>query len=140
MKTPICLNKITQNKNLVVFLRKIFIIYAQGTKGLQMKKILFSIIAVFSIVVNASAYQVLATKDFGKDDAKNQNVIVKCTTDTGKLSDETCSLRRYVKCTGPDKKSNCNSWQPWHDLRAPSAEYSNWKSAASACCKGKGLR
>ena len=104
-----------------------------------MKKILVSIIAVFSLVANASAYQVLTTKEFGKDDAKNQNVIVKCTTDTGKLSDETCSLRRYVKCTGKDKK-NCNSWQPWRDLRDSARTYSDWKSAASACCKKKGLR
>ena len=104
-----------------------------------MKKVLFSIVAVFSLVANASAYQVLTTKEFGKADAKNQNVIVKCTSDTGKLSDETCSLRRYVKCTGKDKK-NCNSWQPWRDLRDPSRGYSDWKSAASACCKKQGLR
>ena len=105
-----------------------------------MKKIFFATIALISLFGSASAYQVLSTKDFGKDDAKNQNVIVKCTTDTGKLSDETCSLRRYVKCTGKDKKTNCNSWQPWRDLRDPKGSYSDWKSAASACCKGKGLR
>lgn len=105
-----------------------------------MKRILFVLIAIVSLFGNASAYQVLSTKDFGKDDAKNQNVIVKCTTDTGKMSNETCSLRRYVKCTGADKKSNCNSWQPWRDLRDPSGAYSDWKSAASACCKKKGLR
>ena len=105
-----------------------------------MKKILFSLIAICSVVVNASAYQVLSTKEFGKDDAKNQNVIVKCTTDTGKMSEETCSLRRYVKCNGKDKKSLCNSWNPWRDLRDPSATYIDWKSAASACCKKKGLR
>ena len=105
-----------------------------------MKKIFVSMIAVVALVANASAYQVLTTKDFGKDDAKNQNVIVKCTTDTGKMSEETCSLRRYVKCTGKDKKTLCNSWYPWRDLRDPSASYSDWKSAASACCKKKGLR
>ena len=105
-----------------------------------MKKIFFSALAVVSLFASASGYTVLSTKDFGKDDAKNQNVIVKCTTDTGKISDETCSLRRYVKCTGKDKKTNCNSWQPWRDLRDPSGSYSDWKSAASACCKKKGLR
>ncbi len=105
-----------------------------------MKKILFSLIAICSVVVNASAYQVLSTKEFGKDDAKNQNVIVKCTTNTGKTSEEICSLRRYVKCTGKDKKSLCNSWQPWRDLRDTNATYSDWKAAASACCKKKGLR
>jgi hypothetical protein len=105
-----------------------------------MKKIFFSLIAVCSVVINASAYQVLSSKEFGKDDAKNQNIIVKCTTDTGKTSEELCSLRRYVKCTGKDKKSLCTSWQPWRDVRDPSGSYSDWKTAASACCKKKGLR
>lgn len=104
-----------------------------------MKKIFFALFAVVSVILNASAYQVLSTKEFGKDDAKNQNIIVKCTTDTGKTSSETCSLRRYVKCSGKDK-SNCNSWQPWRDLRDPGDTYIDWKSAASACCKKKGLR
>lgn len=89
---------------------------------------------------NTFAYTVLTTKEFGTGDAKNQNVIVKCTTDTGKLSGETCSLRRYVKCTGKDKKSGCDSWQPWRDLRNPDKTYADWKSAASVCCKSKGLR
>lgn len=104
-----------------------------------MKKILFIIITTISVFGNASAYQVLSTKEFGKDDAKNQNIVVKCTTDTGKLSSETCSLRRYAKCTGKDNK-NCNSWQPWRDLRDTSQSYSDWKAAASGCCKKKGLR
>lgn len=104
-----------------------------------MKKFLFSVITIISVVSTASAYQVLSTKEFGQADAKNQNVVVKCTTDTGKMSGETCSLRRYVKCTGKDNK-NCNSWQPWRDLRNPSKNYSDWKAAASACCKAKGLR
>lgn len=105
-----------------------------------MKKTLFSLIAICLCAWNASAYQVLSTKEFGKDDAKNQNIIVRCTTDTGKMSDETCSLRRYVKCNGKDKKSLCNSWQPWRDLRDTGTNYSDWKSAASECCKKKGLR
>ena len=105
-----------------------------------MKKMFLFMITVFFICGNSFAYKVISTKDFGKDDAKNQNVIVKCTTDTGKMSDEICSLRRYVKCTGKDKKSNCNSWQPWRDLRDPSGTYADWKSAASSCCKKKGLR
>ena len=105
-----------------------------------MKKISVVFITLFALVGNAFSYQVLSTKEFGKDDAKNQNVIVKCTTDTGKLSDETCSLRRYVKCTGKDKRTKCDSWQPWRDLRDPSGTYADWKSAASACCKKKGLR
>ena len=105
-----------------------------------MKKTFLIFFSVILMCGNAFAYKVLTTKEFGKDDAKNQNVIVKCTTDTGKLSDETCSLRRYVKCSGADKKSGCNMWQPWRDLRDTTATYSDWKSAASACCKKKGLR
>jgi len=105
-----------------------------------MKKILFSLIAIVLMCGNAFAYQVLLTKEMGKGDAKNQNVVVKCTTDTGKLSGETCSLRRYAKCTGKDKQSECDSWQPWRDLRDSTKTYMDWKSAASACCKKKGLR
>ena len=105
-----------------------------------MKKTFIAFIISVLTIGNTFAYQVLITKEMGKDDALNQNVIVKCTTDTGKVSEETCSLRRYVKCTGKDKKSNCTSWQPWRDLRDPANNYSNWKTAASACCKKKGLR
>jgi hypothetical protein len=105
-----------------------------------MKKLFFVLLTTVAVVGNAFSYQVLSTKEFGKDDAKNQNVIVKCTTDTGKISDEICSLRRYVKCNGKDKKSGCDSWQPWRDLRDSNAAYADWKSAASACCKKKGLR
>ncbi len=104
-----------------------------------MKKILFSLIGVFALSVNSLAYQVASTKEFGKGDAKNQTVTVQCTTDTGKESSEVCLLRRYVKCTGKDKK-NCNSWQPWRNMRNTSSAYSDWKSAASDCCKKKGLR
>lgn len=104
-----------------------------------MKKILFILIAIVSVCGNTFGYQVLSTKEFGKNDAKNQNIVVKCTTDTGKLSAETCSLRRYAKCTDKEKK-NCNQWQPWRDLRDSNSSYADWKSAASACCKKKGLR
>lgn len=104
-----------------------------------MKRIFFVFTAMFLIVTNASAYQVLSTKEYGKDDAKNQNVVVQCTTDTGKKSSETCSLRRYVKCVGKNKKI-CKAWQPWHDLRDSKTPYNTWQSAARACCKNKGLR
>ena len=105
-----------------------------------MKKISLIFATIVLTCGNVFAYQVLSTKEFGKDDAKNQNIIVKCTTDTGKLSNETCSLRRYVKCADKDKKTNCNSWQPWRDLRDTNGSYSDWRTAASACCKKKGLR
>ena len=105
-----------------------------------MKKISFIFMSVVLMCVNTFANQLLSTKEFGKGDAKNQNMIVKCTTDTGKLSDETCSLRRYAKCIGADNKSNCTAWQPWRDLRDTTNSYTDWKAAASACCKKKGLR
>ncbi len=89
---------------------------------------------------DARAYQVLSSKELGQNDAKNQNVVVKCTTDTGKVSNQTCSLRRYAKCTGTGANKKCNGWQPWKDLRNPGNQYSDWKSAASACCRAKGLR
>lgn len=103
-----------------------------------MKNIILSVVMVVLTCGNTFAYQVLTTKEFGTGDAKNQNVIVKCTTDTGKLSGDTCSLRRYVKCN--KDKTDCSSWQPWRDLRDSAKTYSDWKSAASACCKKKGLR
>lgn len=105
-----------------------------------MKKIFVAFTFMFVAVFSASAYQVLSSQELGKNDAKNQNIVVKCTTDTGKLSNQTCSLRRYAKCTGNGANKRCAGWQPWRDLRAPSREYSDWKSAASACCRAKGLR
>ena len=105
-----------------------------------MKKLLSALLIVISAIYTANAYQVLSSKELGKNDAKNQNVVVKCTTDTGKTSNQTCSLRRYAKCTGTGNKKRCNGWQPWRDLRNPSKQYSDWKAAASACCRAKGLR
>lgn len=105
-----------------------------------MNKIFVSFVSLFVAVCSANAYQVISSQELGKNDAKNQNVVVKCTTDTGKVSNQTCSLRRYVKCTGNGANKRCAGWQPWRDLRAPSNEYSDWKSAASACCRAKGLR
>ncbi len=110
-----------------------------------MKKIILSFfIFHFSffilLVSHADAYQVLSSKELGSGDAKNQNVVVKCTTDTGKVSNQTCSLRRYVKCTGVGSERKCGGWQPWRDLRNSNSSYSNWQAAASACCKSKGMR
>jgi len=104
-----------------------------------MKKIFFILITTFSIVSNSFAYQLLSTKEYGNGDAKNQNVTVRCTTDTGKNSSETCSLRRYVKCSSEDKKS-CTRWQPWYDLRNTGTPFNTWQAAAATCCKKKGLR
>ena len=105
-----------------------------------MKKILLSLIVVLTTACVANAYQVISSKELGQNDAKNQNVVVKCTTDTGRVSNQTCSLRRYAKCSGTGTKKRCNGWQPWRDLRNPSKQFSAWKAAASACCRAKGLR
>lgn len=88
----------------------------------------------------ASAYQLLSSKELGQNDARNQNVVVKCTTDTGKVSNQTCSLRRYVKCSGTGPNKSCNGWQAWKDLRNPNSQYSSWQAGASACCRAKGMR
>lgn len=105
-----------------------------------MKKLLLAAIVIGTSVCTASAYQVLSSKELGKNDARNQNVVVKCTTDTGQISNQTCSLRRYVKCTGTATTKKCSGWQPWRDLRNPSSEYADWRSGASACCREMGLR
>lgn len=105
-----------------------------------MKKILSSILIIMTFIGSASAYQLLSSKELGKNDAKNQTVVVKCTTDTGKTSNKTCTLRRYAKCTGTGSNKKCSGWQPWQDLRNPRKQYSDWRSAASACCRAKGLR
>lgn len=105
-----------------------------------MKKILTAALLICVGICGANAYQVMSSKELGKNDAKNQNVVVKCTTDTGKVSNQTCSLRRYAKCTGTGTDKKCSGWQAWKDLRNPSKQYSDWRSAASACCRAKGLR
>ena len=103
-----------------------------------MKKLLLAAIVIGTSVCTANAYQVLSSKELGKNDARNQNVVVKCTTDTGQISNQTCSLRRYVKCTGTATTKQCSG--PWRDLRNPSSEYADWRSGASACCREMGLR
>lgn len=103
-------------------------------------KRLISVLMFFAVIGGANAYQILSSKELGQGSAKNQNVVVKCTTDTGKLSNQTCSLRRYAKCGGAGAVKTCNGWQPWRDLREPSKQYSDWRTGASACCRAKGLR
>lgn len=106
----------------------------------RMKKILTAFILVMATTISGHAYTVMSSREMGRDDAKNQNVVVKCTTDLGKLSNQTCSLRRYVKCTGTGVNKTCTGWQGWRDLRNPEKQYSDWKTAASACCRALGLR
>ena len=100
-----------------------------------MKKIFICLFAFFSIN-NALAYQKISSNEFGIGDARNQNIVVKCTTPTGEISNETCSLRRYAKCIN----NNCASWDVWRDLRNTRATYQTWQDAADACCRAKGLR
>ena len=94
---------------------------------------------VFTLLfaTNVFAYQKVSSREFGTGDARNQNVVVKCTTPTGQVSNETCSLRRYVKCGDNNK---CSGWQQWRDLRNTRDTYSDWQSGATACCRAKGLR
>ncbi|MBO7642736.1 MAG: hypothetical protein J6S74_01210 [Alphaproteobacteria bacterium] len=105
-----------------------------------MRKIFIAFLIVFSGVVSADAYQVLSSRELGQRDAKNQNVVVKCTTDTGKVSNQTCALRRYAKCSGEGNAKKCSGWQPWSDLKNPGRQYADWKTAASSCCRAMGLR
>lgn len=112
----------------------------KGRKVKKMKKLIIAFVLVIAGVFSANAYQVMSSKELGKNDAKNQNVVVKCTTDLGKLSNKTCSLRRYVKCSGTGINKKCNGWQGWRDLRNPEKQYSDWKTAANECCRTMGLR
>ncbi len=106
----------------------------------MLKKIITALCLIFVSVTSSDAYQLLSSKELGRDDAKNQTVVVKCTTDTGKVSTQTCTLRRYANCIGSGNNKKCSGWKPWQDLRSPSKKYSDWRSAASACCRAKGLR
>lgn len=105
-----------------------------------MRKLFTALVIIATTALSANAYQVMSSKEIGRDDAKNQNVVVKCTTEFGKISNQTCSLRRYVKCTGTGTKKNCSGWQGWRDLRNPEKQYSDWRTAANACCRSLGLR
>jgi hypothetical protein len=100
-----------------------------------MKKIIVFFFAVL-IAAPASAFQLQSQRELGKNEAKNQNVIVKCTTANGKVSSQTCALRRYAKCAG----SKCGGWQEWKDLRNPGKSWGDWRGAAADCCAAKGLR
>ena len=102
-----------------------------------MKNIFLFICAMIISGTSAFGYQKLSSNELGSGDAKNQNIVVKCTTPTGQVSNQTCSLRRYVKCT-PDGK--CNGWENWRDLRNTTDTYTTWQSAADACCRKMGLR
>jgi len=109
-----------------------------------MKKLIslfgLGILAIGISIGGADAYQVISSKELGKNEARNQNVVVKCTTDTGKVSNQTCTLRRFAKCNGTGTAMKCNGWQPWKNLRNPSVEYADWRTGAAGCCQSHGLR
>ncbi len=100
-----------------------------------MKKVFVFLFAIF-ICNNTFAYQKISSNEFGVGDARNQNIVVKCTTPTGGISDEKCALRRYAKCVN----NNCATWGAWRDLRNTTATYQTWQDAANACCRKMGLR
>lgn len=105
-----------------------------------MKKI-FVFGLLITICASANAYTLRSQKELGKDDARNQNIIAQCTTPDGKVSNQTCQLRRYVKCNmNAAGKKNCNGWQPWQDLRSPGDGFPDWRKGAESCCQAKGLR
>ena len=53
-----------------------------------MKKLFIAFLMVSATIMSANAYQVLSSRELGQRDAKNQNVVVKCTTDMGKISNQ----------------------------------------------------
>jgi hypothetical protein len=87
-------------------------------------------------ICGANAFQMQSQRELGTGEAKNQNVVVKCTTASGGVSNQTCQLRRYAKCG----EKNCGGWNAWKDLRNPGKSYGDWRSAAADCCAAKGLR
>ena len=109
-------------------------------RGEIMKKLFVAVLMIVATAVSADAYQVLSSKELGQRDAKNQNIVVKCTTDMGKVSNQTCTLRRYAKCSGEGNAKKCSGWQPWTDLKTPGKQYADWTTAASGCCRAMGLR
>ncbi|MDR2268943.1 MAG: hypothetical protein LBD94_02050 [Rickettsiales bacterium] len=97
----------------------------------------FLIFCFVSLVsFGAFAFQMQSQRELGAGEAKNQNIVVKCTTANGGVSSQVCNLRRYAKCSG----KSCGGWQEWKDLRNPGKSYGDWRSAAKDCCAAKGLR
>ena len=107
-----------------------------------MKKIFAICYLIFAIcaIGAADAYQVHSSKELGRGDARNQNIVVNCTTPTGQVSNETCTLRRYARCVGTGTNKNCSGWLPWRSLQNPAKEFGDWRTGAATCCQSKGLR
>ena len=108
-----------------------------------MKKIFAVCCMIFALCAGggARAYQLQSSRELGRDDARNQNIVVTCTTTAGKTSSNSCQLRRYASCKASSTgKKKCHGWQPWQDVRNPGTGYGDWRAAADACCREKGLR
>ena len=101
-----------------------------------MKKLFIFIFGLLITTYSGYAYQKVSENEYGIDDARNQNIVVKCTTTTGQISNDTCSLRRYAKCIN----GKCSGWDRWRDLRNTRDTYTTWQDAANACCRKMGLR
>ncbi|MDR2770171.1 MAG: hypothetical protein LBB08_01845 [Rickettsiales bacterium] len=98
-----------------------------------------SVMVFFTVLLffcAANAFKLQSQRDLGSGEAKNQNVVVKCTTADGKVSNQTCSFRRLAKCVG----GKCVGWQKWSELRSPGKSFDEWRDAAVDCCAAKGLR
>ncbi|MCL2629301.1 MAG: hypothetical protein FWD33_01220 [Alphaproteobacteria bacterium] len=107
----------------------------------MIKKILLAIILTCAATAAANAWKLETQRTLGNGEGKNQNVLVRCTTATGQASHQTCSLRRYAKCTRTQSGGqNCTGWQPWTDVRNPGRTFGTWQEAANACCRAHGLR
>lgn len=100
-----------------------------------MKKI-FVFLVVLLLGTNVQAYQKVSSTTYGIGDARNENIVVRCTTPSGQIANDTCSLRRYAKCTN----GKCSGWDKWRDIRNTRDTYLSWQDAANACCRAKGLR
>lgn len=100
-----------------------------------MKKI-FALFIAMLFITGAGAYQKISSNQYGVGDARNENIVVRCTTPSGQIASDTCSLRRYAKCVN----GKCSGWDKWRNIRNTRDTYSSWQDAANACCRAKGLR
>ena len=89
-----------------------------------------------AVTFDASAFQLKSQRELGTGEGRNQNVVVRCTTAAGQVSNQTCALRRFARCVG----DRCDGWHPWTSLRDPNTTFNDWRAAASACCQSLGLR
>jgi len=106
-----------------------------------MKRILFLVpCSLFLLTGAADAYQLISSRELGHGEAKTQNIVVQCTTVKGRLSNEQCQLRRQASCRMVRGEQDCSGWQPWRILRNPTEGFGDWRQAADACCRAKGLR